>query len=85
MLQRVAGTIDARALAVPDAEHAVDGAMRVGFDLLRAEQRRGGKVLVDGRQEGDVMPVEMLPGAPQLLVESAEGRTAIARDETRRI
>ena len=35
---RVAGAIDARALAVPDREHAVVAALAVEPDLLRAEQ-----------------------------------------------
>ena len=47
--QGVAGAIDARALAVPDAEHAVVLALAAQFGLLRAPQRGGGKVLVDGR------------------------------------
>ena len=53
VLQRVAGAVDAGALAVPEAEHAIDLALRMGLDLLRAEHRGRGEVFVDRGQELD--------------------------------
>ena len=50
-----------------------------------AEYRRRGKVLIDGRQELDVVLVEEAPGAPQLLVDHAERRAAVAADEAGRV
>ena len=49
--EHVAGAIDARALAVPDAEHAVVLALAAQFRLLGAPQRGGGKLLVDAGLE----------------------------------
>ena len=41
--------VDARALAVPHAEHAVVFALAAQLGLLRAPERGGGEVLVDAR------------------------------------
>ena len=76
--ERVAGAIDARALAVPHAEHAVVAALAVQLGLLRAPQRGRGEVLVDRRLDHDVVLVEKAPGGGELLVEAAERRAAIA-------
>jgi hypothetical protein len=77
VLERVAGPVDARALAVPEREHALDLARRVALDLLRAEDRGRGEVLVDRRLEADARDVEMLRGLPELLVDPAERRAAV--------
>ena len=47
----VAGAVDARALAVPDAEHAVVLALAAQLGLLRAPERGGGEVLVEAGLE----------------------------------
>ena len=57
--EHVAGAVDARALAVPDAEHAVVLAFAAQLGLLRAPQRGGGEVLVDAGLEQDVVRVEL--------------------------
>ena len=54
----VAGAVDARPLAVPDAEHAVELALAAQLGLLRAPDRGGGDVLVDAGLEPDVVFVE---------------------------
>ena len=83
VLEHVAGAVDARALAVPDAEHAVVFALAVQLGLLRAPERGRGEVLVDARLEDDVVLVEKAPGGRHLLVEAAERRAAVAGDVAR--
>src|SRR4051812_32935278 len=85
MAEHVAGAVDARALAVPQAEHAIELAFAAQFRLLRAPKRRGGEVLVDAALKLDVGGFEMPPRAYELLVEPAGRRPAIAGDEPRRI
>ena len=58
VLERVAGAVDAGALAVPHREDAVGGALGVGLDALRAEHRGRGELLVDRGQELDAGGVE---------------------------
>ena len=85
VLERIAGAVDARTLAVPHREHAFDGAFRVRLHPLRAEARRvpPSSSLIAGRKR---MPrvVEQFLRLPQLLVDHAERRAAIAADEARR-
>ena len=83
--ERVAGAIDARALAVPHAEHAIELAFAAQFGLLGAPQRRGGELLVDAGLELDVGGGEPAGGADELLVEPAERRAAVAGDKARRV
>src|SRR5262249_12701625 len=81
MLQRVAGAVDAGTLAVPEAEHALNLAPRIGLDLLRAEDCGRCEVFVDGRQEFDPALFQEFFRAPELEIDAAERRAAIARDE----
>jgi hypothetical protein len=81
VFQRIAGAIDAWALAIPDTEHAIDLAVRVGLDLLRAEDRSCGEILVDGRQEFDVVLIEEGFGTPQFLVQRTERGSTVAGNE----
>jgi hypothetical protein len=76
----VAGAVDARTLAVPHAEHAIELALAAQFGLLRAPQRGGGEFLVDAGLELDVLRGEKPPRAHHLLVEAAERGAAIAGD-----
>ncbi len=78
--EHVAGAVDARALAVPETEHAIELAFAAQFRLLRAPKCGGGDVLVDAGLELDVVLVEGALGADELLVERAERRAAIAGD-----
>src|SRR5262249_47169415 len=81
VLECIAGAIDARSLAVPEAEHALDLTPRTGLDLLRAEHRSSGEVLVDRGQKFDAALLEEALGAPQLEIDAAERRAAIAGHE----
>ena len=83
--QRVAGAVDARPLAVPEAEYAVETAVAAQFGLLRPPQRGRRKVFVDTRIEDDARRLQHIGGAPQLLVEAAQRRAAIAGDVARGI
>ncbi len=85
VLQRIAGAIDARALAVPHRIHALDRALGIGLDPLRAEYGRAAEFLVDRGQEAHAAGVEQFLRLPQLLVDHAERRAAIAADEAGRV
>jgi len=74
----VAGTVDARPLAVPKAENAIELAFAAQLGLLRAPQRGGGEFLVQTGLEFDVGGGELAAGAHELLVKTAERRSAIA-------
>ncbi len=84
VLERVAGAVDARPLAVPHREDALGGPLGVGLDTLSAEHRRRRELLVDRRQELDAGAIEALGGLPRLLVDHAERRAAVAADESPR-
>ena len=76
--QGVARAIDARPLAVPYAEHAIDGRARKAVEILRAPDRRRGEVLVEARAEDDVVALQQRPRAPEFDVVAPERRAAIA-------
>src|SRR5689334_20929639 len=82
VLQRIDGAVHARALAVPDAEHAIDLGTRKQPNLLAAPDRGRSKVLVQAREEGDVLGLQEGFRAPQRVVVHAERRTAVTGDET---
>jgi hypothetical protein len=81
VLQHVHRAVDARALAVPDGEHAIDGGAGEQVDLLRTPDGRGAQVLVEAGLEVDVVFLEVLFRAPQRVVIHAERRAAITGDE----
>ena len=62
VLEDVAAAVHARALAVPDAEHAVELGVREEVELLRAPDRGGGELLVDAGLEHDVLRRQVLLG-----------------------
>src|SRR5664279_517524 len=76
--EHVAGTIDTRALAVPEAEHAIELALAAQLRLLGAPERGGGEFLVDARLELDVGLAKRQAGADELLVEATERRATVA-------
>ena len=78
----VAAAIDAGAFPVPHCEHAVAAGVGRQAHLLRAPYRGCRHVLVDARLEHDVALLEVGAGLPQGLVEAAEGRAAVARNES---
>ena len=81
VVQRVAGAVHAGPLAVPEREHAFDLALRIGLDALRAQHRGGGQLLVDRRQEAHAGRLIGGLRLPDLLVDLAERRAAVAADE----
>ena len=85
MLEHVARAIDARRLAVPDAEHAIELCARKDMCLLRAPYRRRAEVLVQALPQLHVVRVHQLAGGADLLVVAAQRRAAITRNEPRRI
>ena len=85
MAEHVAGAVDARALAVPHGEHAIELAFAAQFGLLRAPDRGRRQILVDAGLEADVALLQERRGALELRIETAERRAAIAADIARRI
>ena len=81
MAEHVAAAVDAGALAVPDADHAVILGAGREIELLRAPDRGGREVLVHAGLELDVVLFEVFAGGEKLLVVTAEGRAAIAGNE----
>jgi hypothetical protein len=79
--EHVARAVDPRALAVPHGKDPVVGAVAEQAALLAAPDRGGREVLVDPRLEVDLVALEERPGPPQLLVQRAQGRAPVARDE----
>ena len=77
----VAGSIDARSLAVPDAEHAVVFALAAQFRLLRTPQGGGREVFVETGVENDVVLLADFLGALECALQAGDGRTAIAGHE----
>ena len=78
--QRVARAVDARSLAVPQAEHAVVRALAVELGLLRAPAGGGRNVLVDAGLEHHVVLLQVRLRPIELQVEPAERRAAVAAD-----
>ncbi len=78
MAERVAGAVDARPFAVPDAENAVVLALAAELGLLRAPKRGRREVLVEAGLEDDIVGFEEFPGALKGLIEPAERGAAIA-------
>ncbi len=85
MAEHVAAAVDARPLAVPDADHAIVPGARRQIELLRAPDRGGRQIFVHAGLELDVVLIEMLARGEQLLVVAAERRTPVSRDKTRGI
>ena len=83
--EHVAGAVDAGALAVPDAEHAVVLAFAPQLRLLRAPQRGGGQVLVEAGHELDVVGLQDALGAQHGGFQRGDGRAAVARHVAGRI
>ena len=87
VFKNVGTTVNPWALAVPDAEHAIEfvRARRGKTQLLRAPQRRGRQLFVHARLENDVLRLEKRLGLLQRLVVTAQRRAPVAADETRRV
>ena len=85
VFQRVARPIHSRPFAIPDAQHAVLGRPRRKPDLLAAPDRCGGQIFVQARLKSDPQRVKVGLRLDQLLIIRPQRRSAIPRDERRRI
>ena len=85
VLERVARPVHARPLAVPHRKHALDRTVGVQRRLLRAKDGGRAQILVHRRQELDPVGRKAFADAPQLLIDPAQRRSAIARHEARRV
>ncbi len=81
VLEHVAAAIHARPLAVPHRIHAIDGRAGEQVGLLRAPDHGRAQVLVEAGLELHPGRLQVLARAPQLQVEAAQRRAAIAGDE----
>jgi hypothetical protein len=81
MFQGVAGTIHARAFAIPEAEYALYLTVFIRFYLLGTQHDRRGKILVDGRDKVDPVLVQQVFRLPECLVDRTEGGTTVATDQ----
>src|SRR5207244_8371014 len=77
----IAAAVDAGALAVPDADHAIVPGAGREIELLRAPDRGGREVFVHAGLEFDVVLFEMFSRGKQLLVVAAQRRAAVTGDE----
>src|ERR1700743_3492427 len=80
--KHVAAAVDARPLAVPDADHAIVPGTGRKIELLRAPDRGGREVFVHTGLEFDVVLLEVLSGGEQLLVIAAERGAPVSRHKT---
>ena len=81
----IAGAVDAGALAVPEREDAVMLALAEQLRLLSAPAGRRRQLLVEPWLEDDVGALQLALGFPELLVEPAERRSAVAGHEAGRV
>ncbi len=80
--KHVAAAVDAGALAIPDANHAIVVGARRQVELLRAPDCGCSKVLVHAGLKFDIVLFKMLAGGEQFADHS---RRAANRDSPRRI
>ena len=64
MLEHIAAAIDARSLAVPDAEYAIEARLRQYRHELTAPDGGGGEVFINARLEMDVRRAQQRAGLP---------------------
>ena len=85
MAEDIARAVNARPLAIPEAEDAIIFAFATHFGLLRAPDGGRGKVLVQTGLEQHLSLIQLALGAKQLRVEPAQRRAAIAGDKACRV
>jgi hypothetical protein len=81
----VAAAVDAGALAVPDADHAIVAGTGRQIELLRTPDRGRGEVFIHAGLKLDVVLIEVFSRGEQLLVIAAERGAPVSRDEARGI
>ena len=82
MAKHVAGPVHAGTFAVPEREDAVMLALAKQFRLLRTPAGSRRQLLIEARLEDNAARAELLPRLPQLQVEAAQRRAAIAGDKS---
>ena len=80
VFQGIAGPIDARALAIPEAENPIHLPVFIGLHLLGPQHDRRGEILVDGGNKIDPVLVQQALGLPERLVDGTEGGSPVATD-----
>ncbi|MNV18995.1 hypothetical protein D3C71_1098370 [compost metagenome] len=85
MLEHVAAAVHAGPLAVPHAIHALDLGAREQVGLLGTPDHGRAEVFVEAGGELDPRRLQVLPGPPQLQVETAQRAAAVAADEAGRV
>jgi hypothetical protein len=85
VLEDVAAAVHARALGVPHGEHAVVLGRADQVDGLGAPDGGRGQVFVHARHELDAAGFQVALGLPQVLVQAAQGRAAVAGNEAGRV
>ena len=83
--ERVGRAVEARSLAVPEAEHAVVARAGQGSGHLASPRRRGAQLLVQPGHVAHVVLGAELALALELLVETAERRALVAGHEGARV
>ena len=81
MAEHIAGTINARPLAVPNAENTIQARAWRQMHLLRTPNGGRGQILIQPRLEHHIMRAEPFRLARQFPVKSAKRRSAIAGNE----
>ena len=81
MLKHISGTIHPWALAVPHTKHPVVFGAGEDIGLLATPYGGGTQILVDPRDEVNMVVLQELTGLPQLLVKATQGRTPVAGDK----
>ena len=81
MFEHIAAAIDSGAFAVPETKHAIGIGTGKQANLLGSPNGVGRQLFIDARSKNNLLAVQMLAGFPECLIERAEGRTAITRNE----
>ena len=83
VFEHIAAAIDPGAFAIPESKYAIRLGTGEQANLLGSPKRICRQFFIDARPKDNLLPVQMLPGLPERLVERAEWRTAITRNKAR--
>ena len=82
VLEHIAAAVNAGAFAIPERKHAIVFGALENIYLLAAPDSGSRQVFIQARVEFDLVIVQKFAGLPQLLIQPAQWRTAIAGDKT---
>src|SRR5690554_7912956 len=74
VLEDITGAVHTRAFAIPEREHTVVTGTFKDIDLLAAPDSGSAKIFIHAGQKMDIFFFEVVPGFPQSLVKTAEGK-----------